>query len=80
MSAPSVYQKLRERLRDDVSLCIFEYDRRFAVYGEDFVYYDYKSPVDLPERVGTHSFAIVVADPPISRMNVLGKRQKPSSS
>ena len=64
MSAPSVYQKLRERHRDDVSVCIFEYDRRFAVYGEDFVYYDYKNPVDLPERIATHSFDIVVADPP----------------
>ena len=64
MSAPSVYQKLRERHRDDVSVCIFEYDRRFAVYGEDFVYYDYKSPVDLPDRIATHSFDIVVADPP----------------
>ncbi|XP_020746849.1 EEF1A lysine methyltransferase 1 isoform X1 [Odocoileus virginianus] len=64
VSAPSVYQKLRERHRDNVSVCIFEYDRRFAVYGEDFVYYDYKSPVDLPERIATHSFDIVVADPP----------------
>lgn len=64
VSAPSVYQKLRERHRDDVSVCIFEYDRRFAIYGEDFVYYDYKNPVDLPERIATHSFDIVVADPP----------------
>ncbi|KAM7237980.1 hypothetical protein CapIbe_010938 [Capra ibex] len=64
VSAPSVYQKLRERHRDAVSVCIFEYDRRFAAYGEDFVYYDYKNPVDLPERIATHSFDIVVADPP----------------
>lgn len=64
MSAPSVYQKLRELHRDAVSVCIFEYDRRFAAYGEDFVYYDYKNPVDLPERIATHSFDIVVADPP----------------
>ena len=64
MSAPSVYQKLRERHRDDVFLWIFEYNRRFPVYGKDFVYYDYKNPVDLPERIATHSFDIVVADPP----------------
>ena len=64
VSAPSVYQKLREQHRDDVFLCIFEYNRRFAVYGKDFVYYDYKNPVDLPERITTHSFAIVMADHP----------------
>ena len=73
MSAPSVYQKLRERHRDDVSVCIFEYDRRFAVYGEDFVYYDYKNPVDLPERIATHSFDIVVADPPYLSEDCLRK-------
>ena len=62
MSAPSVYQKLRERHRDDVSVCIFQYNHRFAIYGEDFVYYDYRNPVDLPERIATHSFDIVGAD------------------
>ncbi|DAA22811.1 EEF1A lysine methyltransferase 1-like [Bos javanicus] len=62
VSAPSVYQKLRERHRDDVSVRIFQYNHRFAIYGEDFVYYDYRNPVNLPERIATHSFDIVGAD------------------
>ncbi|KAG8524691.1 EEF1A lysine methyltransferase 1 [Galemys pyrenaicus] len=64
VSAPSVYQKLRELHRDDFSIYIFEYDRRFAIYEEEFIFYDYNNPLDLPEKIATHSFDIVVADPP----------------
>lgn len=64
VSAPSVYQKLRELHRDDFSICIFEYDHRFAIYGEEFIFYDYNNPVDLPEKIAAHSFDIVIADPP----------------
>ncbi|XP_028353090.1 EEF1A lysine methyltransferase 1 isoform X2 [Physeter macrocephalus] len=64
VSAPSVYQKLRELHREDFSICIFEYDRRFAMYGEEFIFYDYNNPVDLPEKIAAHSFDIVIADPP----------------
>lgn len=64
VSAPSVYQKLRELHREDFSVCIFEYDKRFAIYGEDFIFYDYNNPLDLPEHIPAHSFDVVVADPP----------------
>ncbi|XP_008066177.1 EEF1A lysine methyltransferase 1 [Carlito syrichta] len=64
VSAPSVYQKLRALHREAVSVSIFEYDRRFAVYGEEFIFYDYNNPLDLPENIAAHSFDIVVADPP----------------
>lgn len=64
VSAPSVYQKLRELYSEDLSVYIFEYDRRFAIYGEEFVFYDYNHPLELPEKVTAHSFDIVIADPP----------------
>ncbi|XP_039719066.1 EEF1A lysine methyltransferase 1 isoform X1 [Pteropus medius] len=64
VSAPSVYRELRELCGGRVSACVFEYDRRFAVYGPDFVFYDYARPLDLPRHVAAHSFDIVVADPP----------------
>ncbi|XP_069859236.1 EEF1A lysine methyltransferase 1 [Dipodomys merriami] len=64
VSAPSVYQKLRALHRQDFSVYIFEYDRRFAMYGEEFIFYDYNHPLDLPEKIAAHSFDIVVADPP----------------
>lgn len=64
VSAPSVYQKLREQGGADFSVCILEYDRRFSVYGEEFIFYDYNNPLNLPEHLLPHSFDIVVADPP----------------
>ncbi|KAL0615245.1 EEF1A lysine methyltransferase 1, partial [Plecturocebus cupreus] len=64
VSAPSVYQKLREMCREDFSVYIFEYDKRFAMYGEEFIFYDYNNPLGLPERIAAHSFDIVIADPP----------------
>lgn len=64
VSAPSVYQKLRELHREDFSIFIFEYDRRFAIYEEEFIFYDYNNPLDLPEKIAAHSFDIVIADPP----------------
>ncbi|XP_023408880.1 EEF1A lysine methyltransferase 1 isoform X2 [Loxodonta africana] len=64
VSTPSVYQKLRELHREDFSVCIFEYDKRFAIYGEEFIFYDYNNPLDLPEKIAAHSFDVVIADPP----------------
>lgn len=64
VSAPSVYQKLRELCREDSSVYIFEYDRRFAIYGDEFIFYDYNHPLELPEGIAAHSFDLVVADPP----------------
>jgi 16S rRNA G966 N2-methylase RsmD len=42
---------------------LLEYDKRFASFGQDFVFYDYKSPLDIPRDLGS-SFDIVIADPP----------------
>ncbi|EHH58459.1 N(6)-adenine-specific DNA methyltransferase 2 [Macaca fascicularis] len=64
VSAPSVYQKLRELCRENFTVYIFEYDKRFAMYGAEFIFYDYNNPLDLPERIAAHSFDIVIADPP----------------
>ncbi|XP_074917768.1 EEF1A lysine methyltransferase 1 isoform X3 [Chelonoidis abingdonii] len=64
VSAPSVYQKLKEQDDKDFSVCILEYDKRFSVYGEEFIFYDYNNPLNLPRNLIPHSFDIVLADPP----------------
>ncbi|KAG2456786.1 XPO4 protein, partial [Polypterus senegalus] len=64
ISAPSIYQKLKELHHEDVSVVILEYDKRFSVYGEEFIFYDYNSPLSLPDSITPNSFDIVVADPP----------------
>lgn len=76
VSAPSVYQKLKQGVvdgSDRVSAVVLEYDRRFAVYGEDFVYYDYNQPLSLPASVAPRSFDVVLADPPYLSEECLSK-------
>ncbi|XP_077197788.1 EEF1A lysine methyltransferase 1 [Paroedura picta] len=64
VSAPSIYQKLKELDSKDVFTCILEYDQRFSVYGNEYIFYDYNNPLELPENLTAHSFDIVLADPP----------------
>ncbi|XP_076857935.1 EEF1A lysine methyltransferase 1 [Brachyhypopomus gauderio] len=77
ISAPSVYQKLKnlqsERGDDAPSAVLFEFDRRFSAYGDEFVFYDYSNPLCLPEEVVPQSFDFVVADPPYLSEECLSK-------
>uniref|UniRef100_A0A8C1TLB1 EEF1A lysine methyltransferase 1 n=1 Tax=Cyprinus carpio TaxID=7962 RepID=A0A8C1TLB1_CYPCA len=71
ISAPSVYQKLKQL--DSVSAVLLEFDRRFAAYGDEFVFYDYNNPLCLPEDLLPQSFDIVIADPPYLSEECLSK-------
>lgn len=51
---------------------LFEYDTRFSVYGDDFTFYDYRSPLEIPKDLGS-SFEVVVADPPFLSEECLTK-------
>ncbi|XP_027019904.1 EEF1A lysine methyltransferase 1 [Tachysurus fulvidraco] len=79
ISAPSIYQKLKqlESQKIDgshrVSAVLLEFDRRFTVYGDEFIFYDYNNPLCLPEDVLPQSFDIVVADPPYLSEECLNK-------
>lgn len=76
MSAPSVYQKLKQGVvdgSDRVSAVVLEYDRRFATYGDDFIFYDYSEPLSFQSRVAPQSFDVVLADPPYLSEECLGK-------
>ncbi|XP_061696943.1 EEF1A lysine methyltransferase 1 isoform X2 [Syngnathoides biaculeatus] len=69
VSAPSVYQKLKQLSGpvggDSASVALLEYDRRFSIYGDDFVFYDYNEPLAPAERgLAPGSFDVVLADPP----------------
>lgn len=44
---------------------LFEFDRRFSAYGEDFVYYDYKRGQEEDYLAEHHrGYDIIIADPP----------------
>lgn len=72
LSCPSVYRKLREFARDNVSICCLEYDERFSMFGNDFVFYDYNDPLNLPEGF-EKAFDVVIADPPFLSEECLRK-------
>ncbi|KAM6934483.1 EEF1A lysine methyltransferase 1-like [Xenentodon cancila] len=79
VSAPSVYQKLKQGMvhgSDQVVAAVLEYDRRFATYGEDFIFYDYNEPLSLPSCVAPQSFDFVLADPPYLSEECLRKVAK----
>lgn len=79
LSAPSVYQKLKQGVvegSDRVSAVVLEYDRRFATYGDEFIFYDYNEPLSLPSNVAPQSFDIVLADPPYLSEECLSKVAK----
>ncbi|XP_026883733.2 EEF1A lysine methyltransferase 1 [Electrophorus electricus] len=76
VSAPSVYQKLKQlasQKENCSSAVLFEFDRRFSAYGDEFVFYDYSNPLCLPEEVLPQSFDIVIADPPYLSEECLSK-------
>lgn len=71
-----MYQKLKQGAvagSARVSTVLFEYDRRFAAYGDDFVFYDYNEPLSLPGNVAARSFDVVLADPPYLSEECLSK-------
>lgn len=51
---------------------LFEYDRRFAAYGEDFKFYDYKTPLEIPREKSGY-YDLVIADPPFLSEDCLAK-------
>ena len=64
MSCPTLYSKLVKVKPSECEVLLLEYDQRFEIYGEDFVFYDYNKPLDLPQKLVKRSFDLVVADPP----------------
>ncbi len=61
LSCPSLYDHIRKVNADNI-VRLFEFDKRFSCYGQDFVFYDYKDVTIYPEY--QQYFDIVLMDPP----------------
>ena len=72
LSCPTLYKKLRELKPETCTALVLEYDTRFNVYKEDFLFYDYNEPLALPAHL-EKSFDLVVADPPFLSEECLEK-------
>nr|CAD7256007.1 unnamed protein product [Timema shepardi] len=76
ISCPSLYKVIKKQKPHSqgnlFEVVLFEYDHRFAVYGQDFIFYDYNSPLEVPKHL-EKSFELVVADPPFLSEECLTK-------
>ncbi|XP_018564060.1 EEF1A lysine methyltransferase 1 [Anoplophora glabripennis] len=72
VSCPSLYRKLKEKADPNCDITLFEYDKRFAMYGKDFIMYDYKFPLAIPRDKSSY-YDIVLADPPFLSEECLTK-------
>eukprot|EP01105_Mastigella_eilhardi_P006063 TRINITY_DN17669_c0_g1_i1.p1 TRINITY_DN17669_c0_g1~~TRINITY_DN17669_c0_g1_i1.p1 ORF type:complete len:209 (-),score=80.17 TRINITY_DN17669_c0_g1_i1:38-664(-) len=72
LSTPTIYKALRGMHYNKKKATLFEYDRRFGSFGKHFVFYDYKSPDDVPPELH-HTFDFVCADPPFLARECLAK-------
>ncbi|KAI8498663.1 EEF1A lysine methyltransferase 1 [Branchiostoma belcheri] len=73
LSCPTLYKRLREVKPDTCRAILLEYDQRFNIYGGDFVFYDFNSPLKFSQPLEEKSFDIVVADPPFLSDDCLTK-------
>jgi EEF1A lysine methyltransferase 1 len=55
----SSFEKNLER----INIKLFEYDKRFEIYGNDFVFYDYKEPLNFDQNLNDF-FDLIIVDPP----------------
>ncbi|XP_039277608.1 EEF1A lysine methyltransferase 1 [Nilaparvata lugens] len=74
VSCPTLYSLVKnsKSRNQTTSVSLLEYDRRFAAYGTDYIFYDYQSPLDLPKQL-EHQFDVVIADPPFLSEECLQK-------
>ncbi|KAF8778302.1 EEF1A lysine methyltransferase 1 like protein [Argiope bruennichi] len=72
VSSPSVYNQLR-KISESKKHYLFEYDKRFQdKFPGQFVFYDYKSPLQLDSKLSSY-FDLVIADPPFLSEECLEK-------
>lgn len=74
LSCPSLYDSIR-KVDEATTVRLFEFDRRFSCYGQDFVFYDYNGVTDDPDYLSDYhqQFDIVLMDPPFLSEECISK-------
>ncbi|KAJ1930431.1 Protein-lysine N-methyltransferase efm5 [Tieghemiomyces parasiticus] len=74
ISAPSAYVKLKAIEDTPTDAYLFEYDTRFNIYGDRFVKYDYKTPLEFANRESLKGkMKYIAIDPPYLEEDCLTK-------
>lgn len=58
------WKQQRGELPEGVTIRLFEYDRRFALFGDDYVFYDFNYPLKGVPAELKGKCTRVIADPP----------------
>lgn len=48
---------------ENSNVYLFEFDERFQMYGENFVFYDFNHPTEIPQILHD-KFTYIIIDPP----------------
>ncbi|KAJ2722809.1 Protein-lysine N-methyltransferase efm5 [Coemansia sp. Benny D115] len=66
ISSPTAYVAFRNLAPEDrlEDAFVFEFDQRFDVFGDQFVFYDFNKPLDIRNQKAVDGFEFIVADPP----------------
>ncbi|XP_076358686.1 EEF1A lysine methyltransferase 1 [Tachypleus tridentatus] len=72
ISCPSVFKKLQNLKPKGVTTHLLEYDQRFNIYTDDFIYYDFNNPLNLPKWMKLN-YDVVISDPPFLSKDCLEK-------
>ena len=70
VSAPTLYRALAKL--PNIQATCFEFDQRFAAFGADFRFYDYRAPLEV-DRELREAFDLVFLDPPFLSEECLAK-------
>ena len=74
LCAPSLYRAyLRNKDQlEDLNFALFEFDKRFSIFGEGFNFYDLNKPLEIDEK-HHKKYDIIVADPPFLNKETIQK-------
>ena len=74
LCAPSLYRAyLRNKDElENLNFALFEYDKRFSIFGEGFNFYDLNKPLEMDSK-HHKKYDIIVADPPFLNKETIQK-------
>ena len=74
LCAPSLYRAFlrnKEKL-GNLNLALFEYDKRFSIFGDNYNFYDLNKPTEIDDK-HHKKYDIIVADPPFLNKETIKK-------
>ncbi|XP_047318839.1 EEF1A lysine methyltransferase 1 [Impatiens glandulifera] len=71
VACPTLYAYIK-KIDPNAHVQLLEYDTRFQKYGNEFTFYDYNQPEELPSPL-KNAFQVLIADPPYLSKECLEK-------